>query len=151
MNFAKLFRNLHHTKVLEIIDIVSHLQKRNTYNKMSSEWWCKIPVRKIRCTEFIQLGETCIYGNLPHPEIATISDHAYFSVKENFSDALAHNLSVALYNDKMKHWRVQIKFMHWSDDFEPNTGNEANSGNGVWVSTLTLLSPTDTKECVYNT
>ena len=51
----------------------------------------------------------------------------------------------------MKNEQLQIKFMHWSDDFEPTTGNKANRGNGIWVSTMILLSPAVTKESVYNT
>ena len=67
------------------------------------------------------------------------------------SDAMAHDLSVASYYEEMKHELLQIKSMRWSDDFEPTTGNKINQENGIWVSTIRLLSPAVTKESVYNT
>ena len=46
---------------------------------------------------------------------------------------------------------LQIKFMRWSDDFEPSTGIKANRGNGIRISTVTLLSSIEKNEIVYNT
>ena len=44
MKFAKPFRNLHHTKVIERIHLVAHLQTKNADNNISSKWELKIPV-----------------------------------------------------------------------------------------------------------
>ena len=96
-------------------------------------------------------GKTSLYGNLPHPKIIIISEHAYVSFIEIISDALAHNLSVATCHDGMEKEPLEIKFMRWSDDFEPSTGIKANRGNGIWISTVTLLSSIEKNESVYNT
>ena len=80
MKFAKFFRNLHHTKLIEGIDIISHLQSKMANNKISSKCECKIPVNQKHVRSLYKEGKNCIYGNLPHPKIITISDHAYVSV-----------------------------------------------------------------------
>ena len=151
MKFAKLFQNLDHTKVIEMTDIIAHLQRKTENKKISSKWECKIPLKQEDVRSLYKEGKNCIYGNLPHPKIITISDHAYVSVIEIISDAMAHDLTIGSNYDEMEDEMLEIKFMRWSDDFEPTTGNKANRGNGIWVSTITLLSPADTKVSVYNT
>ena len=92
-----------------------------------------------------------MYRNLPYPNIIEVSNHSYVSVIEIISDALAHDLSVVADNNEKENESLQISFMRWSDDFEPYNGNKANRGNGIWVSTLTLILPSYKKECVHNT
>ena len=58
MKFAKLFQNLHHTKVIEMTDIIAHLQRKTENKKISSKWECKIPVNQKHVRSLYKEGKT---------------------------------------------------------------------------------------------
>ena len=149
MKFANFFRDLPQNKVEEMVDIISNLTKKSMTKK--GHWECNIPKQKSDVRSLYKEGKHCVYRNLPYPKITEVSNHSYVSVIEIISDALAHDLSVVADNNEKENESLQISFMRWSDDFEPYNGNKANRGNGIWVSTLTLILPSYKKECVHNT
>ena len=82
---------------------------------------------------------TSIYRNLPYPSVIAKHNHAYVSIREIISDALARGIDLSLQIEDDLHKRVEIKVMRWSDDFKPITGTKTNRGSGIWISTITLL------------
>ena len=113
-------------------------------------WECNIQ-KKPDVRSLYKKGKVFVYRNLPYLKIIEVSNHSYVSVIEIISDALAHDLSVVAENNEKENESLHISFMRWSNDFEPYNGNKANRGNGIWLSTLTLILPSYKKECVNNT
>ena len=138
IQLAHFFRDLPEQKTYQIVDIIDHIiNARKSAAKYIS---CRIPCTRSDIRSLYKDTSTSIYKNLPYPLVTAKHNHAYVSIKEIISDALARGLNLPLQTDNESYNYVEIEVMRWSDNFEPITGNKAKRGSGIWISTISLLS-----------
>ena len=137
MKLAHFFKDLSEQKTCQIVEIIDQITNaRKLPEKYLS---CKIPCTRNDVRNLFKNTSTSIYRNLPYPSVTAKHNHAYVSIREIISDALARGIDLSLQIEHDIHTPVEIKFMRWSDDFEPITGTKTNRGSGIWISTITLL------------
>lgn len=137
IKLAHFFKDLSEQKTCQIVDIF--IRMSNARHLPEKNLSCKIPCTRNEVKNLFKNTNTSIYKNLPYPSVTEKQNHAYISIREIISDALArgNDLPLQIEDDLDKH--VEIKIMRWSDDFEPINGTKSNRGSGILISTITLL------------
>ena len=108
MKLAHFFKDLSEQKTCQIVEIVNQITNaRKLPEKYLS---CKIPSTRNDVRNLFKNTSTSIYRNLPYPSVIAKHNHAYVSIREIISDALARGIDLSLQIEDNLHKRVEISY-----------------------------------------
>ena len=121
------------------------------------KWRIDVPTTPQQIRKYFLEGKSCVFQNLPHPEVLEFADHAVVLPSECIKHLFAHghfrkkpqkeNSVLGLASSKAAKRCLATRPAHiplenccflsfWSDDFEPNYA-KLNRGS-VWIKTMSV-------------